>query len=102
MPSNTTATIKTDELSKASLVAIVDAARGARMFPESLIIDFYKHDLSSSINVIVQQQGRIEKELNTNKTLSRKAYAALAKKYNQIGRLGNKKLDLLRKLEGEK
>ena len=93
--------IKTDELSKTSLIAIVDAGRDAHVFRGKLIFAFFRADLISSCKAIVQQQERIDKELKTNRKLSRKASAVLVKKHNQLGRLGNKKLKRLKELDGE-
>jgi hypothetical protein len=92
--------IKTDQLSKASLVIIVDAAREQKIVGETFIAQAYNITLRDQCNDIHRQMKAIDKKLE-DKKLSRKAYATLVKKYNKLGRLGTKKLQQLEELESQ-
>lgn len=93
--------IKTDQLAKAHLVTIIDAMREKTISLESTIVTAYEVTLREQCNAIQRQMDAIDKKLE-NKKLSQKAYATLVKKYNQLGRLGNKKLKSLKELDQEK
>ena len=90
--------IKTNMLSKESLVEIVDAARESCVVPDSMIAGWYKHDLVSQLKATQQQIGKIE-ERTKNKKLTRSEYAALCKKHNQLCSLFHKKYKIYEELE---
>lgn len=90
--------IKTNQLSKKSLVEIVDVMREDHFIPDSLLLSFYKYDLASQVAAIRNELEKIGKKAKDGK-LSRKAYAVLCNKESKLVALGNKKLKLYEELK---
>lgn len=92
--------IKTSQLSKTSLVAIIDALRKEGVIRDDLIIASYKRDLTSHLISIKRQLEKIESKLNRKK-VSMQNHNKLVRKYNQLTVSGKKKLSKLEKLESK-
>lgn len=92
--------IKTAELSKESLVNIVDILRDEHVVREPLVVAFLRADLAKQYASIEKQQREVDKKLKV-KRLSKRAYTTLLKKYNQLAVRGNKKIDRYRELDSE-
>lgn len=90
--------IKAKMLSNESLVAIVEAVIEARLLPDDLILKYYQHGLVTQVKTIKRQLENIEKEAK-NKKITRKKYALLRRKEQQLCSLGNKKIAILKELE---
>ncbi len=90
--------IKTNMLSKESLVEIVDAARKVMPLLESQITVWYTRDLVLQLKATQQQIGKIEEKAK-DKKLTRSEYAALGKKHTQFRSLFHKKYKLYEELK---
>lgn len=85
-------------LSNETLIALVDAVIEARLLPDDLIRESYKHSLASQLSSIKRQLENIGKKAE-NKKIARKEFAVLSRKQQQLVSLGNKKLDILKRLD---
>lgn len=74
--------IKTSQLSKESLVAIVDAAREAGVVGDGMITNYYKYDLISDLVATGKQLTAIEEKLK--KRMSGSKHVQLAKRRVQL------------------
>lgn len=85
-------------LTNESLIGIVDALIKAHRLPDDILLGYYKHGLITQVKAIERSLKRIEEKAK-NKKLNRKELTALDRKQYRLAVLGNKKLEILKRLE---
>ena len=85
-------------LSKEALISIVDALIATKLYPNDIFMNWYRYGLVKQVKSIQQQLEIIDRKFKS-KSLSRKAYGALFRRHEQLVKLGNNKLDILKKLD---